>query len=566
MRDPVGGRRLDRERIEADRLRVFLTILVPLCFGFGVFLSAVSMVVSHDHNVALGGGIILVHGLCGIVARAQALRGKLANAATTSCYAFFATALILSVILPALWPVLTIVPLFAVASVLYFRHANVLRFAPPVGGLVSVLTVVLGNTLHRPDVQPAWILPVMYVAGIAVMVTLLLVFLVRFSVQIREDILEIEDAHHAATFLSESGSLLAESLEYKSTVGNVARLAATSLADWCAVDVVDDEGSLRRIVAVAATDVLPDAGSSLPPPMLRAPSDPEVLPSSMALPLVTAGKTCGVMHLGVTTRTFTTSEISVARGLAERLALAIENARLYESARRAIRAREDFLFIAGHELKTPLAALLLQAQGLERVVRRKGPETPAFVEWVERIVRSVSRLNTLVTRLLNVSHISSGKLELELEPLDLGALTREIVERFQEQASIAGSRLQVDAPDGVVGTWDRLRIDEVLTNLLSNAIKYGGGQPIEVSVYLTGQVANLIVRDYGIGIPLDKQPRIFGRFERAVSNRSYGGFGLGLWIVHEIVHALGGTIRFESEAGKGTCFYVELPQEGPARP
>ena len=111
----------------------------------------------------------------------------------------------------------------------------------------------------------------------------------------------------------------------------------------------------------------------------------------------------------------------------------------------------------------------------------------------------------------------------------------------------------------VVGLWDRVRLDSVIGNLVSNAVKFGEGKPINVSVSCDGSVARIVVTDQGIGIAPEEQARIFGKFERAVSERHYGGFGLGLWVVRQIVEAHGGSIRVASEAGKGSTFVVELP-------
>jgi signal transduction histidine kinase len=174
------------------------------------------------------------------------------------------------------------------------------------------------------------------------------------------------------------------------------------------------------------------------------------------------------------------------------------------------------------------------------------------------IRRNVDRLSRLVTSLLDISRISSGRLDLELEEVDLAEVAREVAARFEDEARRAGCtiRLRADAP--LVGRWDRMRLDQVATNLLSNAIKYGAGKPVEVIAEGDGPRAILTVRDHGIGISEADQRRIFQRFERAVSKRNYGGFGLGLWIVRQIVESLGGVVRVQSAPGGGSLFTVEL--------
>jgi len=181
------------------------------------------------------------------------------------------------------------------------------------------------------------------------------------------------------------------------------------------------------------------------------------------------------------------------------------------------------------------------------------------------IRRNVERLSRLITNLLDISRIGEGRLALELEPVDLSDLVCEVAGRFEDELSRAGSTLQLDVPGPVVGRWDRLRLDQVVTNLVANAVKYGPGKPIEVWVRTDGDRVDLAVRDHGIGIPREAQQRIFERFERAVSDRHFGGFGLGLWISRRIVESLGGTIGVESEPGQGATFTVELWRE-PRRP
>jgi signal transduction histidine kinase len=136
---------------------------------------------------------------------------------------------------------------------------------------------------------------------------------------------------------------------------------------------------------------------------------------------------------------------------------------------------------------------------------------------------------------------------------------RDVLERAEPEAQRGHYRLQLEASQPVLGRWDPLRLDQVVTNLLSNAMKYGEGKPIEIAVWREAESALVRVRDHGIGIPLDQIDRIFGRFERAVSERAYGGLGLGLYIVRRFVEAHGGRVRVESREGEGSTFTVELP-------
>ena len=259
-------------------------------------------------------------------------------------------------------------------------------------------------------------------------------------------------------------------------------------------------------------------------------------------------------------RRYGAADLSLGMELAARAALAIDNALLYADAQRAVRLRDDFLSIAGHELRTPLTALQLQLQGLVRNLRKPSP--PPVVDLIGRLEKAsghVARLERLIGELLDVGRITTGRMGMHREEMDLAQLAREVVERFADDSERAHAPIALAVPAPVVGQWDRLRLDQVLTNLMANAIKYGAGKPIDVEVANAGGRAVLRVRDRGIGIGAADQERIFGRFERAVSERHFGGLGLGLWIVRQIVETHGGSIAVRSTPGTETLFTVELP-------
>jgi PAS domain S-box-containing protein len=232
-------------------------------------------------------------------------------------------------------------------------------------------------------------------------------------------------------------------------------------------------------------------------------------------------------------------------------------------AETAVNVRDDFVAMAGHELKTPLAALLMQVDAMRRGSR--SGRIPTF-EWIEKIARSSRRLDGLINQLLDVTRISAGRLRLDPEPTDLGQLVRTVVERMAEASAEAQCTVSVSGLPHVHGELDQLRTEAVVTNLLSNAVKYGRGQPVEIDLGVEGDTARIRVTDNGIGIAPEQQQRIFQRFERAAPSRDYGGFGLGLWITHNIVEAANGTIVVESTVGRGSTFTVRLPlhPEAPA--
>jgi signal transduction histidine kinase len=235
-----------------------------------------------------------------------------------------------------------------------------------------------------------------------------------------------------------------------------------------------------------------------------------------------------------------------------------ETARLYGEAREAVRARDSFLSVAGHELRTPLNALRLQLFNLRRR-SAAAAAAPAERDFA-RVEQQVERLIRLTGELLDVSRLDEGRLRLDRAETDLSQLVREVAERLTDAAHRAGSEIAVQADGPVVGSWDGFRLDQVLTNLLTNALKFGLGRPIEVAVTDGGGAATVVIRDRGIGIAAEDQARIFQRFERAVSEKSFGGMGLGLWISRQIVEAHGGTISVESEPGQGSVFALRLPK------
>jgi signal transduction histidine kinase len=239
-------------------------------------------------------------------------------------------------------------------------------------------------------------------------------------------------------------------------------------------------------------------------------------------------------------------------------------------AEEELRLRDEFLSVASHELKTPLTALQLEVEGLVRRVRLAGSGAIP-VEFIRTRLDSADaqteRLARLINELLDVTRMTAGRLQLDLEEVDLASVVGAVASQLGEAAERGGCSLAIDLgdrPHPVLGFWDRLRLEQVVTNLLANAIKYGEGHPIELSVAQLGpDAARLIVRDHGIGIAPADQQRIFERFERTAPEREFGGLGLGLWISGQIARALGGSIAVESQLGAGATFTVTLPLAGP---
>ncbi len=387
--------------------------------------------------------------------------------------------------------------------------------------------------------------------------------------------LDAEAEERRSAFLAEATGLLGTSLDVELALKGVARLTVERWADGCVVDMLEHEQGFRRI-AVERADSAPEntvlqfRGSE---PDLRAEHGPgrvlrtgeaELSPSYLGVPMVTRGLVVGAISLlsASSNRRLGQADLELAHSVARRAALAIDSARLYRQAQDAIGVRDEFLSVASHELKTPVTSLQLVVQRALRILKEESLASippDVMLRTFETIQRQTRRLGTLVNTMLDVSRLHAGKLELDLEQVDLSAVVRNVVSRFEEETARSGSQLTVRADAPVLSCLDRSRIDQVITNLLSNALKYGEGKPIDVSVTGENGIARLVVRDHGIGIPPGRMKMIFQPFERAVSARSYGGLGLGLHIVRRILEMLKGTIRVESELGRGTTFTVDLP-------
>ena len=260
--------------------------------------------------------------------------------------------------------------------------------------------------------------------------------------------------------------------------------------------------------------------------------------------------------------------VSIARDITERKRTQLERELLYREAVDAIRARDEFLSVASHELRTPLSALQLQIQMLLQPPRR-APQTVLSPEQMkpklEMAYKQIERLTRLIEELMDVSRITAGRLRLQLEQTDLAAVVRDVVARMGEEASRTHSSVAVGGAGSVVGRWDAIRVEQVVTNLLANAFKFGGGKPIEITVEERGSSGRLVIVDHGIGIPPEAVERIFGRYEQVATSRSAGGLGLGLYIARQIIEAHGGTIRVESQPGTGSTFIVDLPKAATVR-
>jgi len=397
--------------------------------------------------------------------------------------------------------------------------------------------------------------------------------------------------------LAEASRVFAGGLDYTATLETVARRLAELIGDGALIRMISEDGAwlvpvavyhpdperaaLRRRVLQGSPQRVGEgltaqvlrAGqvlrvADLTPELVHAQMKPEYWPylegasSLLIAPLVHRRQIMGHITLlrDQGRPPYTAEDEALLEDLAHRAAQAIENARLYGQAQAAVAARDEFLSIASHELRTPLTALRLALENLRRVTAREVQSGPS--PQLERVLaaseRAGQRLEKLVEALLDVSRIHMGRLELDVEELELGTVVAEAVSGVDDELRQSGSTIDVQG-DPTTGHWDRLRLGQVLVNLLANAVKYGAGKPIEIRYGAREARAWVSIRDHGIGIDPADQRHIFERFERAVSSQNYGGLGLGLFIVKRILEAHGGTVRVESRPGEGAAFQVELP-------
>ena len=416
---------------------------------------------------------------------------------------------------------------------------------------------------------------------------------------------QAEEAGQRASFLAEASRVLAGSLDDDATLKSMARVAVPYLADYVVVDVLDAEQRLRRLGAVHAR---PDLESSLvaahpfalepgvdsplasvvergEPTLVREVSDDwlaarprdaehlgagSVRPTSLMLvPLRARGRALGVVCFALTrpSRRYALADLAIAEDLAQRAALAADNARLYREAQDASRAKDEFLAVLSHELRTPLTPVL----GWVRMLRAGMLKPEAAGRALETVERNTRLQVQLVEDLLDVSRIITGKLHLDLRPVVLG----HVLDAAADAVALAAAQKSITltrtvAPDVPVVEADANRLQQVLTNLLSNAVKFTPEDGrVTASIVAAGTHVRITVTDTGQGLLPDVAPHIFERFRQADSTitRQYGGLGLGLAIVRHIVELHGGAVQATSDGpGLGSTFSVSLPVAGPAVP
>jgi signal transduction histidine kinase len=235
---------------------------------------------------------------------------------------------------------------------------------------------------------------------------------------------------------------------------------------------------------------------------------------------------------------------------------------IHTGLQKAVQSRDEFLSIGSHELKTPITTLRLQMESLKRMVSRSTEITSKeiFDSKLDTALRQINRLSLLVETMLNVSKINMEKISLQLERVNIQESINEVISFLEPIRVNSGSEIQVTGDYAPIeGLLDRFQLNCVITNLITNALKFGEGKPIEIALKQESGFCHIEVKDQGLGISPENKNRIFERFERVVSERNFGGFGVGLWLVREIAHAHGGKVEVSSTLGKGSTFRVIFP-------
>jgi PAS domain S-box-containing protein len=403
------------------------------------------------------------------------------------------------------------------------------------------------------------------------------------------DITDAKQTREAVAFLSSASAELSRSLDLHGAAAAAARVAAGPLADVCLVEVAS-RGAAPTIAAAHADrardpEALATEGA-LSVARLRAVHAPDLLPAeapfdedavegrealarlgvkvALAIPLVARAQRIGtLLLLAEDPMRFCGPPREAAEELGARVAQTLDNALLHEETRAAVRAREEFLSVASHELRTPLTALSLQAGLLDGLVAAGRLELPPPQQQdlhrrVRSMARQVGRLSALVNSVLDLARAHSERLTLELAACDAGDVVRDVASRFDDALAPEGRKLAISVEAGLVGRWDRTRLEQLLTNLVGNAVRHGGNGDVFLSASRAGDRVVLAVKDTGPGISEEDQARIFDPFAQGRRGAS-GGLGLGLYIARTIAEAHGGRLTLESAPGRGATFRLDLP-------
>lgn len=406
------------------------------------------------------------------------------------------------------------------------------------------------------------------------------------------------------TYLAEASRILSSSLDYQTTLNTIAKLAVPHIADWCAIDLINESGELKQVV-VAHKDPRkiqwakklrakqpPDMSAPRGVPNVLRTGQPELYPeftdeflrmtskteeqyklvksigftSAMIVPLFSQGKPIGAITFvtAETSRNYNEADLIMAKELATRASVAIENARLYKGSQDAITMRDDFISVASHELKTPVTSVKMFTQVLKKHSEQIG-DTKAVIH-LSKMDKQLNKLTELIYDLLNVSKIQAGRMEFKEEIFDFDKAVKDVIDVLQQSSTKHKIYIQGNTGKSIQG--DEERIGQVINNLVSNAIKYSP-KSNKVHVKLAADKKSVIVsvQDYGIGMEKAHLARIFERFYRVydTTDKTFPGLGIGLYISSEIIKRHGGKLWVDSTPGQGSTFHFSVPLISPSK-
>ncbi len=417
-------------------------------------------------------------------------------------------------------------------------------------------------------------------------------------VGINVDVSQRKQAIINSLFLAEASKILSSSLDYETTLKNVASLAVSQIADWCSIEMINKEGALQQIAVIHKnpekvvwalklrkdypTNLQADVGiakilktgkSELYPSITeamikRSARDSKHLKllkqigmtSVMMTPLLSEQKPVGVITFisSEAKRQFTKGDLLVADELAIRASLAIDNAKLYKKAQEAVSLRDDFISVASHELKTPVTSVKIFTQVLLKHAKKAADEKS--ITSLEKMDKQIDKLTDLIYNLLNISKIQSGRLEFEKKSFVFDDMITEVIDVMQHMA--VAHKIILKGKSNCMLYGDEDRLSQVVSNLISNAIKYSPhANKVVISVAVKGEHVKVSVRDFGIGMNKEHLDKVFGRFYRVSSNedKTFPGLGIGLYISKEIINRHNGKLWVGSTEGGGSTFHFTIP-------
>jgi PAS domain S-box-containing protein len=412
--------------------------------------------------------------------------------------------------------------------------------------------------------------------------------------KVARDITDRKKSEEKQKFLQKASSVLGSSIDYETTLKNLAKLIVPQLADYCRIVVAGESNQVKEINVTHAdskklplvkelyeqyknssnnragvgailksgksemiSKITPEVLSTAKPRLVEIIKELN-LQSYMGAPMKIGNRTIGALTFSSTDpeRLYTKDDLILAEELARRSALAIENSRLYAESQRAVSLRDEFISVASHELKTPVTSLKLYIQLIKKQAENRGEDTKNL----EKMDIQVNKLTGLIQDLLNVSRFQSGKLEYHDEEFDIDDVVDEAIDTIQPTTEIKIIKIDGKNKHSVWG--DKDRISQVVANLLTNAIKYSpNADKVIVSSNFKKEFAEVTVQDFGIGIDKKHLPKLFQRFYRVADSteKTFPGLGLGLYICKEIIKRYGGQMKVVSTKGKGSKFSFSLP-------